>query len=231
MLGGRALTFTIQENNTVVRFRCIKNRDELEETFRLRFKVYCQEKNWLAPHRFPNELERDTFDSHSEHIIALNSQQEIIGALRLIRPRSSDGYLPIHSVKGVSLRDILHQNLAQLSRLVLLPQYRIEPVLLGLLRYVFHYTQKHHILVLVFNCPARFCCLLNKSGVPFIELAPKIQINGRISTPVLCEFSTVLDSIRLKDPKLAQWLSESPNVLKEPTDKILHTQESLIDIQ
>ena len=214
----------------MVRFRCIKNRDELEKTFRLRFKVYCQEKNWLTPNRFPDELEHDLFDSHSEHIIALNSQQEIIGALRLIRPRSSDGYLPIHSVKGVSLRDIQHQNMAQLSRLVLDPEYRIEPVLLGLLRYVFHYTQEHHILVLVFNCPAHFCCLLKKSGLSFIELAANTLINGRNSTPVLCELSTVLDSIRLKDHDLARWLNDSPEMIKDPADKALQTRESLMNI-
>jgi N-acyl-L-homoserine lactone synthetase len=223
------LTSNIQESQIVVRFRCIENRDELEETFRLRFKVYCQEKNWLAPSRFPDELEHDLFDSHAEHIIALNSQQEIVGTLRLIRPRSSDGYLPIHSVKGVSLRDIQHQNIAQLSRLVLDPEYRIEPVLLGLLRYVFHYTQEHHILVLVFNCPAHFCCLLNKSGLSFIELAPNTLINGRDSTPVLCELSTVLDSIRLTDPHLARWLNDSPEMIKDPTDRVLQTRESLIN--
>ncbi len=40
--------------------------------FRLRFEVYCQEYGYLDPRCYPDGLERDAFDDHAAHVLALS---------------------------------------------------------------------------------------------------------------------------------------------------------------
>lgn len=60
------------------------NEDLLYQTYRLRYKIYCEEKNFLDPKDYPDGIESDVFDNHSMHFAALTREGEVIGTMRVI---------------------------------------------------------------------------------------------------------------------------------------------------
>jgi N-acyl amino acid synthase of PEP-CTERM/exosortase system len=60
----------------------------LEQSYRLRYQVYCVERQFLRVEDHPDELERDTFDRDSIHVGALDSDGELAGTARLVLPNS-----------------------------------------------------------------------------------------------------------------------------------------------
>lgn len=69
------------------------DRDKtMEEIFRLRFKVYCEEWGFEDPRNYPDGQERNEFDDKSEHFaIWSTSDESIVGSARIILP-SDLGY-------------------------------------------------------------------------------------------------------------------------------------------
>jgi N-acyl amino acid synthase of PEP-CTERM/exosortase system len=68
------------------------------EAFRLRYRVYCEERNFERREHFPDQLESDTADAHSIHALVRHRQSGTpVGVVRLILRHSgkSDGLLPV----------------------------------------------------------------------------------------------------------------------------------------
>ena len=65
----------------------------LEQSYRLRYQVYCLERKFLPAENYPNGLEIDEFDRHAAHIGAIDSRGELAGTARVVR--SSELGLPI----------------------------------------------------------------------------------------------------------------------------------------
>ena len=58
----------------------------VQEIFRLRYEVYCVERNFLPAEDFADGLEIDEFDDSSIHFAAYNMDDAIVGSVRLVRP-------------------------------------------------------------------------------------------------------------------------------------------------
>ena len=65
----------------------------LEQSYRLRYQVYCLERKFLRAEDYPNGLEIDVFDRHAAHIGAIDSHGELAGTARVVR--ASEQGLPI----------------------------------------------------------------------------------------------------------------------------------------
>jgi N-acyl amino acid synthase of PEP-CTERM/exosortase system len=65
----------------------------LEESYRLRYEVYCLERGFLPAADYPDHLERDAFDSHSVHVGVVNNEGTVVATARLIEMR--DANLPV----------------------------------------------------------------------------------------------------------------------------------------
>lgn len=62
-----------------------ESKDEaLRELYALRYRIYCQERQFMQPVDYPNELEKDTEDKRSAHFAARASCTTVIGCARLI---------------------------------------------------------------------------------------------------------------------------------------------------
>jgi N-acyl amino acid synthase of PEP-CTERM/exosortase system len=61
----------------------------LEESYRLRYQVYCLERRFLPPELYPDQLEVDVFDRHSVHIGVLDAHGEVVATARLIEPSAA----------------------------------------------------------------------------------------------------------------------------------------------
>jgi N-acyl-L-homoserine lactone synthetase len=58
----------------------------LEQSYRLRYQVFCVERGFLNSAAYPDGLEIDEFDDHSVHLAVLDSEGTMVGTSRLIRP-------------------------------------------------------------------------------------------------------------------------------------------------
>ena len=57
----------------------------LEQSYRLRYEVYCLERNFLPAEHYPAGLEIDLFDRHSLHVGAMDASGELAGTSRAVR--------------------------------------------------------------------------------------------------------------------------------------------------
>ena len=63
------------------------NGSQLEDAFRLRYRVYCEETGFEDPDQFPDGFERDHYDAHSiQMLVRHRPTGTVVGAVRLIMP-------------------------------------------------------------------------------------------------------------------------------------------------
>jgi N-acyl amino acid synthase of PEP-CTERM/exosortase system len=67
-------------------FECIgvNGRTLLAETYRARYRVFCEERGFLDGAAYPEHQETDGFDTHSVHVLARHRSGEVAGTARLI---------------------------------------------------------------------------------------------------------------------------------------------------
>ena len=61
----------------------------LEESYRLRYQVYCLERRFLPAEDYLDGLEVDMFDRHSVHIGVLDARGAVVATARLIEPSAA----------------------------------------------------------------------------------------------------------------------------------------------
>lgn len=86
----------------------------LEKIYRLRYRVYVHEREFLSAKDFSEPRERDVYDRQSVHFAALTPKGEVLGTLRLILPRGRA--LPIEEKVPGLLPDCV--DYAEVSRLI-----------------------------------------------------------------------------------------------------------------
>jgi N-acyl amino acid synthase of PEP-CTERM/exosortase system len=59
--------------------------DLLAQSYRLRYEVYCVERNFLPAADYPSGLESDEFDAHALHVGALDRFGELAGTSRAVK--------------------------------------------------------------------------------------------------------------------------------------------------
>jgi len=60
----------------------------LEQSYRLRYQVYCVERAFLNAADYPAQRETDAFEADSVHVGAVDSRGDLAGTARVIRPNS-----------------------------------------------------------------------------------------------------------------------------------------------
>ena len=102
----------------------LSNEKELKEAYKLRYKVYCEEWGFEDPAKYPDRQETDEFDRNAVHFAAIDDTGKAVGAVRLIL-FSPDGFpLEKHCEINNDSQGINHENVAEISRLVISRAYR-----------------------------------------------------------------------------------------------------------
>ena len=132
-------------------FKVADSDFELHSCYRLRYKVYCEEKRWISPDNFPDKMEKDEYDAKAVHVIAMNEDFEIVGLMRIINNKDYQRlpYLDHPGMKGKSLQA---KNIAELSRFVVTANSSRYYVLKGLIRGVYQVSRRMGIDNWVFVC-------------------------------------------------------------------------------
>lgn len=78
----------------------IAHSDEARrEAFQLRYRVYCEERQFENAAEHPNQLEQDVYDAHSLHALVRHQETgTAVGVVRLITTRTDISALPVEDV-------------------------------------------------------------------------------------------------------------------------------------
>ena len=95
------------------------SKEELEDVFRLRYRVYCLERGYERPEDHPDGIETDEYDRYSIHFIAYAGSIPAgpVGTMRLILPNPIG--LPVERYCNVDIGTICSttNKVAEISRL------------------------------------------------------------------------------------------------------------------
>ena len=166
----------------------------LQQSFELRYQVYCLERGFLPAERYPTAIETDAFDAHSLHIGTLDPLGALVGTARLVRP-SAEG-LPIFEhcqlSGGVELQRARVTGV-EVSRLAVSRQYRRSrdgggALVVALYRSLYEVSKTFgytHWLVATEPSLQR---LVAKFGFPFRQIGPEVDYLGPVA-PYLMDLS------------------------------------------
>ncbi len=147
-------------------FEHVLSSSSREKAFRLRYEVYCKEKQWLDPSQYLDMLERDEHDETSETFLAYNvDTNQAIGTARLII--SNDDFSSLHIEKHPSINGKLDTiKCVEISRLAILERARQGNVFIGLIRMLFRHILKYHsdFDYIYFSVEERFLQKVNQLG-------------------------------------------------------------------
>ena len=107
-------------------FLCVDgNKELLQKTFQLRYKIYCQEAGFLDEGEYPDRIETDVYDEHSVHFAALDKGNNVVGTLRLIFDSERGFPLEVHCPNYDKAKITFPKSeLAEISRLAVSKDWR-----------------------------------------------------------------------------------------------------------
>ena len=214
-------------------FRRVDGAGEaLQQTFQLRYLVYCIERGFLAEADYPQQSESDEFDAYSEHFSAYGRDEEIAGSVRLVRYSEKLGY-PFQShcpvFPGVTLPP--PEQAEEISRLVVSKTYRrrrednwigvnendVEPppdiaakrgghpiIVLGLYRAMFQYSRENGIRYWYAAMERSLARLLGRYGFDFTPIGPQVDYYGPV-TVYMADLRALEEKVSVADPALFKW--------------------------
>jgi N-acyl amino acid synthase of PEP-CTERM/exosortase system len=123
-------TLNVHHNCPYFDFTEIKKGNYLQESYALRYQVYCLERSFLKKEDYPSHRETDQFDTSSAHFGALNKNGMLVGSVRLVLAQAKPFPLSEHCQLFDEYKKCLDpsnpdfQKTAEISRLVVSKNYR-----------------------------------------------------------------------------------------------------------
>jgi N-acyl-L-homoserine lactone synthetase len=171
----------------VAEYRLASETWEMDELLRLRYQVYCKEKQWLKADDYPDGRETDQFDAHSVHFLALKNN-EVAGTVRAIFP--SESGLPITNLFRITVPEsVIHY--VEISRLAVDKDARGLEFTIGLLHALFSWCVERgvtHGYAVLENNLLEF---LMRIGYPFKKVGDQKFLYGGYNLPVCMELSAI----------------------------------------
>ncbi len=126
----------MNSNKFALYFKPVETEKELKSCYNIRYKVYCEEKNWLPSGDYPTKFEIDEFDDKALHYIAMDEDFKIIGTMRIILAKDFER-LPYthHPAFKNQIPDI--PNCAELSRFIVTSPKNRNHIIKGLFRTIY----------------------------------------------------------------------------------------------
>jgi N-acyl amino acid synthase of PEP-CTERM/exosortase system len=115
----------------------VQNADSanlINESFRIRYQVYCLENPFEDPAQFPDQMEKDHYDDRSVHSVIKHNKSGMVAAtVRLVLPgeKNSDELFPIEefcpdAIKNIDdvLKTIPRDEIAEISRFAVSKEFK-----------------------------------------------------------------------------------------------------------
>jgi len=188
----------------------------LEQSYILRYQVYCKERRFLAAEDYPDGLEKDAFDRHSVHVGVLDAWGELAATARVVKPTAEGPGLPLfrHCRIFADETELIDPNnhVVEISRLSMSRRYQRHPVdsvperrdvrrhaFLTLLKGIYQATKRigaTHWLAATARSLQR---LVAQYGFPFRLIGPQADYGGPVAPYLmnLAQFDEVILSARI----------------------------------
>ena len=187
-------------------FTKIDSPELLEDVFRLRYQVYCKERQFLSASDYPHGAEKDAYDGFAIHFGAFDPAGGLVGAVRLILPECP--VFPIEErIPPLPLSENLplHGECAEISRLTISKEfrrslsldypgarqsivqtsgsvlYKVSPVTLGLCHLLYLECLEQQIGYCLALMERPLHLLLRLHGFVFRRIGPEIDCHGLVA--------------------------------------------------
>ncbi len=200
-------------------FKKVATEAEMSEIYRLRYRVYCEEKGFERPEDHPGRIECDEFDGNSIHFMA-SSGGHTIGTARLIL--GSDKELPIerHCRITADLSGLDRSRIGEISRLAVSKECcradngldmalgaRHRVIVYALYKLIYVESRKMGFTHWLAVMSEGLHQLLKKTGVVFMPIGPAVDYHG-IRTPYLGSIKAIEAGVSRLNPELFKEASE-----------------------
>lgn len=223
-------------------FRKISHDDQLlNEVYKLRYKVYCDEWGFERPEDHPGGLEQDEFDAHSAHFVAIRKHdQKLVGTSRIIF--HSDLGFPIegHCHINEEIRNSDKTHWGEISRLAVSKEFRKRvgddsiyinedpliydvdstfkekrknenQIVIGLYRCIYRESLESGLTHLYAVMAKGLFLLLHRIGISFIQAGPGVEYHG-IRTPYFGCIQEILDDFSRNNNNLYRcFIEDNPS--------------------
>jgi len=199
-------------------YELVESKQDLEEVYRLRYQVYCNECNFIKEEDYPESKESDKYDPYSLHFVARDSHGPI-GTVRLILDNPNSFPIEAH-FRGNLDFDIKNANrkqVAEISRLIISKAYRrrrddglyysggytnpgvkpeadglkrIKPMAFGIYREIYQECKRRNIVVWVAMMEKTLWLLLRMHNFAFMPIGEEIDVYGPVR-PYVCKIEDV----------------------------------------
>lgn len=187
-------------------FYTTSNEQELDEIFRIRFMVYCEEYRYLDSRNYPNHRETDEFDKRSLHLVVRHKTGNLAATARLI-PDSPIG-LPIekHFKLDVQIPHDSRSQISEVSRLIVARQYRRRDLLLVLIKGLFLLTKNLNINDIFCVLDDKLLPHLKKLGIPINKIGRTAIYQG-LTAPYLIHVNEFEEMMQERNSWLLKFFS------------------------
>lgn len=175
-------------------YRVVENVEEKELIYKLRYEIYCKEKEWLDSSNYSKHLENDKYDKSSIHFGAFDINNILVGSVRLILQQDSMP-IPIDEVFGIPFD--VKQRKVEISRLVIPKDRRGLNVLSGLFYAIYDWGNENgitHAYAIVENNLLNY---INRLGYPFKAIRAGKNYFGGYTIPICLILSDVKETIKI----------------------------------
>jgi N-acyl-L-homoserine lactone synthetase len=178
--------------------------------YRLRYQVYCQEKEFLDAADCPDGREIDELDVCAAHFVLVDTAApgKVLGCFRLI-PANPLGLPMAHSME-ITASLPPETDAVEVSRLILGRDCRTNslPILL-MLREVYRYGIEHDVGHVYTIIEPRFAVLLDRLGFrPELVGRPRHYMNG-VNAPYVFDLRRFRDGLPAVNPRFHALIREA----------------------
>lgn len=183
------------------------SQSDLDDVYRLRFKVYCEEYGYVDRSKHPNKKESDEYDRYSVHFLIRDRERQLIATSRLILSSSLGFPLEKNFKLYFDPKKIPRNQVAEISRLIVVPEHRKQRLMLLLLRGMYTYTRANHINYIYSVMDESLSPRLFKMGFPFHKTGNTAPYQG-MTTPYILDIREMIKVLEQRNSLLYDYFKE-----------------------
>lgn len=202
-------------------FKHVTDEKEKEELYKLRYRVYCEEKKWFDKAKYKNGQETDIYDQQSALFSARNIDGDLIGCIRLIL-YSPENELQICAHSSIANSGLDFVKCAEVSRHIVIPGHGRGDIMIGLVRILHRYIidQRPDLEYLLIGALDQNLRVLRGVGYDFIQIGkPEICYNDLVIAAKM-DLQKMEDHLKKTAPGYYNWIHEDPAVM-DSSDSLL----------
>lgn len=188
----------------MVIFKKVETEKELSDVYKLRFEVYCKEKNYLSYKQYPNQFETDEYDPYSVNFIATIGSQPV-GTARLVLNNPIGFPIERHYNFDISQMGAKREMTTEISRLVVMKKavlisgYRKTKITWGLFSAMYQEARNRSIKHLCAAMETSLWRLLSKCHIRFSKIGSPKEYYGGLCAPFVADMNDIENNLFLNN--------------------------------